>query len=78
MTETDIVDIAATEDRLRDQWLLFEVLETDAQGQPARGRLICHHRDREYVEERDLAARLPHTYLTYSGPVLPEGVEAAL
>ena len=78
MTESDILDLAKTEDRFPDQWLLFEVLEADAQGRPVRGRLICHHRDREYVEERDLAAQLPHTYLTYSGPVLPEGVEAAL
>jgi hypothetical protein len=73
-----IIDIAEMEKQFKDEWLLFEVLETDEQDQPLKGRLICHHPDRDYVHQKDMETRYPYTYVTYTGPVVPEGIEAAL
>lgn len=74
----DVIDIAAAEKKIKDEWLLFEVIETDAQDQPIRGRLICHNEDRDYIHQIDMETRYPHTYITYTGPAVPEGTEAVM
>lgn len=74
----EIIDIAEVEKQFRDEWLLFEVLETDSQDQPIRGRLICHHQDRDYIHKIDMETRFPYAYITYTGPVIPEGTVAIL
>jgi len=74
----EVIDIVAVEKLYTGEWLLFEVLEADEQDQPVRGRLICHHKDRDFIHRQDLEARCPYTYITYAGPVLPEGVEAVM
>ena len=78
MNEHEVIDISTAEGQYNDEWLLFEVVEADDRNQPLRGRLICHDRDREVVHQKDLETRFPFAYITYAGPVLPEGVEAAL
>ena len=75
---TDIVDIPETEKQFKDEWLLFEVLETDHLNQPTKGRLLSHHRDREVVHRRDMELRLPRTYTTFTGPVVADGYEVVL
>jgi len=74
----EIIDIAEVEKQFKDEWLLFEVLETDEQDQPVRGRLICHHPDRNYIHKVDMETRFPRAYITYTGPVIPEGTVAIL
>ena len=75
---TNIIDIPETETQFQDEWLLFEVLETDDLEQPTKGRLLCHHPDRLVVHKRDMELRLPYTYTTFTGPVIPEGYEIVL
>lgn len=74
----EVIDIAAMEKQYQGEWLLFEVLESDGQDQPVRGRLLCHHKNRDFIHQKDVETRSPHAYITYAGPVLPEGVEAAM
>jgi len=75
---TDIVDIPETEKQYKDEWLLFEVVESDADGTPLRGRLLFHHPDREVTFDRGAEFESLCVYVTYTGPVVPEGFEAVL
>ena len=75
---TDIIDIPETEAQFQDEWLLFEVLETDDLNQPTRGRLLCHHPDRQVVHKCDMQLRPHHAYITFTGPVVAEGYEVVL
>jgi len=75
---TDIVSIPETERLYKDEWLLFEVLESDALGQPLRGRLLCHHPDLEVMHEVDMRVRPFHGYRVYTGPPVADGFEAVL
>ena len=78
MTE-DIVDIREAEKTYPDQWLFFEVLETDEENQPIVGRLIIHSKERDEVEREAITRRdIPHGYLTYTGDPVPNGMVAAL
>ena len=43
----EIIDITEVEKQFKNEWLLFEVLETGIHNQPIKGRLICHHPDRD-------------------------------
>lgn len=56
----------------------FELLQTDELNQPTRGRLLCHHPDRDVVHRRNIQLRLPHTYTTFAVPLIPEGYEIVL
>ena len=38
----DIVDIAEETKKYEDEWVLFEVTETDERSFPVMGRLLCH------------------------------------
>ena len=62
MEHIEIIDIAEVEKQFKDEWLLFEVLETDEQDQPVRGRLICHHPDRDYIHKVDMETRQVSVY----------------
>jgi hypothetical protein len=75
---TDIVDISETEKRYRNEWLLFEVLETGELDEPLKGRLLCHSPDQDVVYAADQSLGPLLTYMTYAGPVLPDGQVAVL
>ena len=75
---TDIVDIPETERQYKDEWLLFEVVETDADGLPFKGRLLCHSPDQDVVYATDQSLGSLLTYMTYAGPALPDGQVAVL
>ena len=75
---TDIVDIPETEKLYKDEWLLFEVVETSQQGEPLKGRLLCHSPDQDVVYAADQSLGPLLTYMTFAGPVLPDGQVAVL
>ena len=75
---TDIVSIPETERLYKDEWLLFEVLESGEQDEPLRGRLLFHHPDREVAFDKGAEYESLLVYVTYTGPVVPEGMEAVL
>ena len=41
--------VEALKRKYKDEWVLAEVLETDAQGHPTRVRLIAHSKNRDEV-----------------------------
>lgn len=75
-----IDDISRIEGLYKDEWLLFEVTETDEMNRPLKGRLIMHNPNRDLVEKKaiEIGTTIKHGYLTYTGEPLPTGVEAAL
>ena len=69
----DIVNIPETEKQFKDEWLLFEVLETDQLNRPYRGRLLFHSKDREEANKKLLETEDIFIYLTFTGEPIPKG-----
>ncbi|MGQ9627406.1 MAG: hypothetical protein ACUVV0_10950 [Anaerolineae bacterium] len=65
----EVVLIAEVEKLYPDEWLLFEVVETDEMNRPIKGRLLAHSPDYDYVKYKLLEAECYHTYLYYNGEV---------
>lgn len=68
----EVVLIAEVEKLYPDEWLLFEVIETDEMNRPTKGRLLAHSPDSAVVEKVLLEADCLHTYHYYNGePAMP-------
>lgn len=67
----NIVIIAEMEKLYSDEWLLFEVVETDEQNQPIKGRLLAHNPDHDAVVKVLLETDCAHTYHYYNGEPMP-------
>ena len=57
-----------------EEWLAIEVTQ-EANGEPVKGNLVYHSRDRWEVWERTKAWQ--RLYITFAGPALQEGYAAA-
>jgi len=66
-----IVIMAEIEKLYPNEWLLFEVVETDEQNQPIKGRLLAHNPDHDAVVRVLLEADCAHTYHYYNGEPMP-------
>jgi hypothetical protein len=51
------IDIAIAEETYQNEWLLFEVTQTDEMNQPVKGKLILHSPDRDTVEQKAIELR---------------------
>ena len=69
----DIVNIPETENKYEDEWLLFEVVESDELDQPFKGILLMHSKDREDINRKLLEIKCKSSYVTFTGPPVPEG-----
>jgi hypothetical protein len=67
----NFVIIAEMEKLYPDEWLLFEVVETDEQNQPIKGRLLAHSPDPDAVVKVLLETDCAHTYHYYNGEPMP-------
>lgn len=65
-------------DKYPDEWLLFEVTETDEHDWPRQVRFVAHHPSREVIADIVLEKDITHSLVRFAGDVLPEGYEAAL
>ena len=76
--ETD--DILQMEKQIQDEWLLFEVYETDEQGRPIRGKLLAHSPSRAALDEywERHIQRCDHSYVVYTGDRPRKGMEVVL
>ena len=61
-----------------DEWLLFEVTETDKTGWPTKVRFVAHDPSRERIADIAIEQDLDHTLTRFAGDVLPKGFHAAL
>ena len=70
-------NIAEIEAQYRDEWLLFEVLETDKVDRPLTGKLLCHSKNRDEIHKTAMEKRRRDKcyYITFTGdPVPPDMV----
>lgn len=74
----EIHDITEIEKQYQDEWLLFEVYETDAKKRPTKGRLIVHSPIRSAIDEIMFKDQSHRIYLTYSGPKPKKGMVSVL
>lgn len=61
-----------------DEWLLFEVTETDETGWPTKVRFVAHDPSRERIADIAIEQNLDHTLARFAGDILPKGFHAAL
>lgn len=80
MKNLPIINIVEEAKKHPDNWLLFEVIETDEMKNPLRGRLIFCSKNRALVETKMIALSGEDKilYLTYSGEPLPKEMSAVL
>lgn len=77
METSDILEI---EKQYQDEWLLFEVYETDELNRPIKGKLLAHSPSRAALDEfmAKKAGVYHHTYRVYTGPKPKKGMEVVL
>lgn len=73
-----IHNITEIEKKHKDEWLLFEVYETDQKKRPTKGRLIAHSPIRNAIDEIMFKDKSHRIYLTYSGPKPKKGIVSVL
>jgi len=58
----------------KNEWLAFDVFETDAQNHPIKGKLIAHSPSRDALWEFVNKHECKHFYVTYTGKRPKEGI----
>ena len=74
----EIVDITEESKKYDDEWLLFEVTQVTEQDLPVKGRLLCHSKSRDEVQEVAMRHRGKDLKITFVGERVPAGGYAVL
>jgi hypothetical protein len=74
----ETINIPEVEKQYKDEWLLFEVYETDELNYPLKGRLLAHSPSRAVVDEVSSKAEYPVIYITYAGEKPRKGMKLVL
>ena len=76
----EIAEITELEKQYREEWLLIEVLETDAVDRPIKGKLLSHSKSREEIHQAAMKKRdLGADYLiSYTGDPIPPDMVVVL
>lgn len=61
----------------KDEWVLIEVVETDADGNPIKGKVIAHSKDREETYRALRETRAKDVAHFYTGSIPKEGYAVA-
>lgn len=61
----------------KDEWVLIEVQETDAEGNPTKGRVIAHSKDREETYRALRKTSVGDVAHFYTGAIPKEGYAVA-
>ncbi|MBM4083453.1 MAG: hypothetical protein FJ272_01550 [Planctomycetes bacterium] len=69
--------IREVEARYLDEWIAIEVTETNAKGDPVRGVLIAHSKDRDEVEDAIMRSNARDIMTFYNGEV-PIGADGVI
>ena len=67
----DIVTIEEEAKRYKDEWLLFEVTESDELEQPVKGRLLHHCKTRSEAYREETKFGDMDVYVFFTGPPVP-------
>lgn len=71
-------DILQMEKQFQNEWLLFEVYETDELGRPIRGKLLAHSPTHAALDEFLGKIRCDDFYITYTGERPKKGMAVVL
>ncbi len=71
-------DINQIKNQFKDEWLLFEVQETDELKNPVRGKLLAHSPSRAAIYEFLGKNPCPHFYIVYTGDRPRKGMVSVL
>lgn len=71
-------NIKEIERQYTDEWLLFEVYETDEMNRPVKGRLLAHSPSRAALYEFLSKHPCAHFYVTFTGARPKKGMVAVL
>jgi hypothetical protein len=72
------LNIKEIEKQFPDEWLAFEVLETDQLNRVVRGRLLAHSPNRKAVYEYLSQHPCSDWYVTFTGPRPKKGMHVVL
>lgn len=74
----EAADIPEIQKQYQDEWLLFEVYETDSLNRPTKGRLLAHSPSRAALDEYWDKLEVKLAYVTYTGQRPRKGLEVVL
>lgn len=71
-----MLEIESLKKKYPGEWLAIEVTE-ERNGEPVRGRLILHSKDRDELWRKIELSREREIYVTYAGPLIEKGYAVA-
>jgi hypothetical protein len=74
--EKAMLEITALKKKYPGEWLAIEVTE-ERDGEPLKGRLILHSKDRDELWEEIELSPEKEIYVTYAGPLVEKGYAVA-
>ena len=66
---SEVLTVSEIERRYRDEWILVADPEADEHLNVLRGQVGAHSKDRDEVDRKAVALRLPHSAFLYTGTV---------
>jgi hypothetical protein len=73
----EIITLAEMEGRYPSEWILVADPELDENHEVVRGRVLCHSKDRDEVDQKAVERRLPRSAFVFTGKI-PEGTAVIL
>lgn len=70
--------IAPYFDKYPNEWLLFEVTDTDEHDWPTKVQFVAHDPSRQVIANIAIEKDIDHTLVRFASDVLPKGWHAAL
>ena len=74
----EVVDIDEESKKHEDEWVLFEVTETDEMNRCVKGRLLCHSKSREEIHQVAMKCGRSDLRIAFTGDPVPPGMVAIL
>ena len=73
----EVLTLAEIADRFPSEWVLLADPELDDPFEVIRGRIVCHSKDRDEVDQEAVRLRLKSSAFLYTGEI-PEGTAVIL
>jgi len=77
MAMDEILTLAEMYERFPSEWILIADPEFDDHLEVMRGRVVCHSKDRDEVDQKAIELRLKSSAFHYTGQI-PEGTAVIL
>lgn len=74
----EVVNIDEESKKHEDEWVLFEVVETDEMNRPVNEKLLCHSKSRDEIHEVAMKCGKSDLRIAFTGDPVPPGMVAIL